>query len=116
SIGERRSARFTTLQCEPTAGAFPDNALAAAIEEELALLPESYRAAVVLCYFEGKSQREAALLLATTIDAINSRLKRARELLREGLARHGLVCTAAALATALTVGSVQAALAPVLIA
>src|SRR5262249_43562322 len=71
SIGEQRQTRFASFPCEPAAEAFPDNDMAAAIDEELALLPDSYRAAVVLCYFEGKSQREAALLLATTIDAIN---------------------------------------------
>ena len=79
-----------------------------ALDEELLRLPEPYRAAVVLCYLEGRTQAEAARLLAITTDAVNSRLKRARELLRRRLARQGLGVSAAALAG----GVAQAALSP----
>src|SRR5262249_16268181 len=74
----------------------PMERLSIAVEEELDRLPEHYRAAVILCYLEGRTQTEAARHLATTADAVNSRMKRARELLRQRLARHGMALSAAA--------------------
>jgi RNA polymerase sigma factor (sigma-70 family) len=64
--------------------------LGTSLDEELQRLPEHYRSAVILCYLEGRSQTEAARLLTTTASAVNSRLKRARELLRKRLVRRGL--------------------------
>jgi RNA polymerase sigma factor (sigma-70 family) len=60
------------------------------LDEELARLPQKFRPAVVLCYLEGKTQAEAARQLAISEDAINGRLKRARTLLRDRLARRGV--------------------------
>src|SRR5262245_15858763 len=57
------------------------------MDDELARLPHDYRSAVVLCYLEGRTQSEAARILATTTEAVNSRLKRARDLLRIRYAR-----------------------------
>jgi hypothetical protein len=71
------------------------------LDEALERLPEHYRSTVVLCYLEGKTQSEAARQLGTTPDAINSRLKRARHLLRTHLKRGGVVLSAAAFATVL---------------
>jgi RNA polymerase sigma factor (sigma-70 family) len=85
------------------------------LDEELRRLPEPYRAAVVLCYLEGRTQAEAAGLLATTADAVNSRLKRARDLLRHRLARRGLLLSGVAVAEALSGGTAQAALPPALL-
>jgi hypothetical protein len=62
---------------------------------------------VVLCYLEGRTQDEAARLLATTAGAVNSRLKRARAMLRRRLA--GLAAAVAA------GGAAQAALPPELV-
>lgn len=60
-----------------------------ALDDELARLPDEYRSVVILCYLEGRTQIEAAAVLATTADAVNSRLKRAREILRTRYARFG---------------------------
>jgi RNA polymerase sigma factor (sigma-70 family) len=68
--------------------------LCPSLDEELHRLPEPYRSAAVLCYLEGRTQAEAARLLVTTADAVNSRLKRARELLRRRLAGRGLLLSA----------------------
>jgi RNA polymerase sigma-70 factor (ECF subfamily) len=48
-------------------------------------LPEDLRAAVVLCEWEDRSVAEAAVLLATTPKAVESRLYRARKILRDRL-------------------------------
>jgi RNA polymerase sigma factor (sigma-70 family) len=112
-VADRRRDRFTALGDEPPAPA-PTADLHAALDEELARLPDHYRAAVVLCYLEGRSQAEAARLLATTAEAVNSRLKRARDLLRRRLSRHGLAVGAAALTAALTARAAGAALPPAL--
>ena len=77
---------------------------------ELERLPEQYRTALVLCYLEGRTQPEAARLLAITDHAVNSRLKRARDLLRQRLLRTGLATTVVALAMESLAGSAQAAL------
>src|SRR5262245_36200678 len=75
--------------------------LSAALDEELERLPEQYRSAVVLCYLQGQTQAEAARKLATTAEAINSRLKRARDILRQRLAVRGVAVSGAALTAAL---------------
>jgi RNA polymerase sigma factor (sigma-70 family) len=53
-------------------------------------LPERYRAPIVLCYLQGKTNREAADQLGCPIGTVSSRLVRGRELLRKHLTRHGV--------------------------
>jgi RNA polymerase sigma factor (sigma-70 family) len=65
------------------------------LDQEIGRLPERFRAAVVLCYLEGKSVDEAALLLDCPRGTVASRLARARAYLRSRLAGRGLVLTAA---------------------
>ncbi|WZO99844.1 sigma-70 family RNA polymerase sigma factor [Isosphaeraceae bacterium EP7] len=60
------------------------------LHEELARLPERYRAAVVLCALEGQTCEEAARRLGCPVGTIKSRLARARERLRLRLERRGL--------------------------
>jgi RNA polymerase sigma factor (sigma-70 family) len=86
----------------------PPDAHGDGLDRELDRLPEQYRTAVVLCYLEGRTQNEAARLLAITTTAVNSRLKRARNLLRQRLLRSGLAL--AGLTLLESAGAAQAAL------
>src|SRR5437667_146641 len=61
-----------------------------ALHEEVGRLPEKYRAAVVLCYLEGLTNEEAARRLRCPVGTVKTRLLRARDRLRDRLARRGL--------------------------
>jgi RNA polymerase sigma factor (sigma-70 family) len=114
AVCDRRREQLTTLcdAFETPGPAPPQDLLQGSLEEELQRLPEQYRSAVVLCYFEGRTQTEAARLLATTSDAVNSRLKRARTLLRQRLTRRGCTLSSVAVVGALAANAARAALAP----
>jgi RNA polymerase sigma-70 factor (ECF subfamily) len=58
---------------------------AAAVRAAVQQLPEELRTAVVLCEWEERSVAEAATILATTPKAVESRLYRARQRLRDQL-------------------------------
>jgi RNA polymerase sigma-70 factor (ECF subfamily) len=58
---------------------------AAAIRAAVQNLPEDMRAAIVLCEWEERSVAEAAVILESTPKAVESRLYRARGILRERL-------------------------------
>jgi RNA polymerase sigma factor (sigma-70 family) len=62
----------------------------AALDEEVARLPEKFRAAFVLCHQEGRSRAETARLLAVREGTVSSRLDQARKRLQERLARRGI--------------------------
>ncbi|QJW99565.1 sigma-70 family RNA polymerase sigma factor [Frigoriglobus tundricola] len=72
------------------------------VDEEVSRLPEKYRALVVLCYMEGKSNEEAARLVGCPTGTVVTRLARARKRLRARLARRGAGVAPAALAAALS--------------
>ena len=55
------------------------------LDEEMAQLPEKFRAPLVLCYLVGKTNEEAARELGCPAGSIWWRLDRARELLRDRL-------------------------------
>jgi RNA polymerase sigma-70 factor (ECF subfamily) len=57
----------------------------AIVRTEVARLPEDLREAIVLCEWEERTLAEAAAIVQTTPKAIESRLYRARKLLRERL-------------------------------
>ena len=67
-----------------------DNDLETLLHQEIAKLPERYRAAVVLCDLEGHSQQQAARNLGWPIGTLKSRQARGREKLRDRLRRRGL--------------------------
>jgi RNA polymerase sigma factor (sigma-70 family) len=64
--------------------------LAAILHEEVERLPERYRAPVVLCDLEGRSQEDAARHLGCPAGTVKSRLARGRDRLRSRLRRRGL--------------------------
>ena len=63
--------------------------LIAAVEAEMERLPDDYRTAVLLCWFQDCSLDEAARQLGTSKGRLWGRLKRPREILRQRLARRG---------------------------
>jgi RNA polymerase sigma factor (sigma-70 family) len=60
------------------------------LDEEIARLPEKYRAPFVLCHLEGQTNEEAAEQLGCPRGTILSRLSRGRERLRARLLRRGV--------------------------
>ncbi|MBN9517061.1 sigma-70 family RNA polymerase sigma factor [bacterium] len=74
----------------PAAPPAPDPAEARLLHEELARLPEVYRAPVLLCYFEGLTRTEAARRLGWPDGTVAGRLDRAKERLAARLARRGV--------------------------
>lgn len=79
------------------------------LDEELSVLPDRLRAPLILCYFEGKTQDEAARHLNWSLATVRRALDRGRERLRTRLTRRGLELSAA-LAAALMAQDALAAL------
>ncbi len=83
---ERRCATMKTTESAGSDGgteSWPE------LHEEVARLPDRYREPVVLCYLEGLSTEAAALRIGCPRGTVLSRLSRARERLRQRLARRG---------------------------
>lgn len=72
--------------------------LLAALDQELAALPDRFQAPLVLCHLEGKTQHEAAELLGLSYATVRRRIEQGRALLQSRLARRGFVLAAAAFA------------------
>jgi RNA polymerase sigma factor (sigma-70 family) len=72
------------------------------LHDEIARLPGTFRLPVILCYFAGLTLDEAARRLRWPPGTVRSRLARARDKLRRGLTRRGVVLSGAALAVTLT--------------
>jgi RNA polymerase sigma factor (sigma-70 family) len=85
--------------------------LRAVVDEEIARLPEAYRAAFVLCHLEGHTHAETARALGCPQGSVSWRLARACELLRKRLTQRGVVPSAGVL-TALGGGQNVSAVVP----
>ncbi len=72
------------------------------VHEEIARLPERYRAPVVLCDLEEYTYEDAARTLGWPIGTIKSRLARGRQRLRSRLLRRGIAPSGVLLASAVT--------------
>ena len=119
AVAARREAREARAGVPDAVDLPPDadlqrRAVAAAIHDEIARLPESYRAPIVLCSLQGLSHDEAARHLAWPVGTVRGRLARARALLKSRLARRGFGLAAGGLATELS--SASAAVSPAFIA
>ena len=79
------------------------------LDDAMAALEETDRAAVLLRYFENKSLREVGATLGTSDDAAQKRVSRAVERLREFLAKRGIAVGAGGLVAVVSANAVQAA-------
>jgi RNA polymerase sigma factor (sigma-70 family) len=73
--------------------------------EEMARLPDRYRAPLRLCCLEGKTRDEAAEMLGCGLCTLKSRLERGRKLFRERLSQRGLALSAGLLTMQLPAAS-----------
>jgi RNA polymerase sigma factor (sigma-70 family) len=114
-----RAERERRRQQEPRAERTPPTSplceaawreLQAVLDEELARLPEKYRAPLLLCYLEGQTHDQTARQLGLPVGTVHTRLSRGRELLRVRLTRRGLELSATAFATSLAANTTTAAL------
>lgn len=79
-----------------------------ALDEELGHLPDVLRAPILLCYFNGMTQDEAAKELGWTQRAVKARVARGRDLLRKRLIQRGIELPAALSVPLLSVGVASA--------
>ncbi len=88
---------------EPSDSSHAESSLA--LQSEVKRLPEKYRSVVVLCYWQGLTQEQAAAQLGCPLGTVRSRLARARDILRRRLIRRGLAPLAGVVAGALGAAS-----------
>jgi len=96
---EHRAGEQASMSMPPDRA---DQELRPILDEELQHLPRKYRTPLVLCYLEGKTNEEAAAQLQCPPGTMKSRLARAREMLRQRLARRGAVPSTAVLSALVT--------------
>jgi RNA polymerase sigma factor (sigma-70 family) len=102
---EQAATEMNTAHC-------PDSnwtELAPVLDEAMAELESSDRAALILRFFEDKSLREVGQALGTSDDTAQKRVTRAVDRLRRLLASRGIHAGAAAITAALSANAIQAA-------
>jgi RNA polymerase sigma factor (sigma-70 family) len=111
----RRQQRERVLLEVPAmelAEATPRHDFSALLDEEVHRLPTQYRTPILLCYYQGKTNAEAAAELGWAEGTVFSRLARARGYLRKRLQRRGLALAAGALTARLAQQASAASLPP----
>ncbi len=116
----KRQKHEARLPSQPSAGASDDltwREVQQVLHAELNSVAECYRAPLVLCYLEGKTQVEAAKALGVSAATVNKRLEQGRARLRVRLVRRGLGPAAVSLTAAWPLAATASAqLSPVLVA
>ncbi|MBN2138457.1 MAG: sigma-70 family RNA polymerase sigma factor [Sedimentisphaerales bacterium] len=74
---------------EPAEAAPSENAATEAVKEALAVLPESEREVIFLRFYDGMSYEQISAVLGISQQAINGRLRRAKQRLAERLRQEG---------------------------
>jgi len=99
----RRPLHDEAALLSPSAPAGADmDSLRPWLHDEIGKLPERFRAPLVLCYLEGKTNEEAARELGWPAGSMSRRLAQARDLLRDRLAARGEMIAGPALLAALS--------------
>jgi RNA polymerase sigma factor (sigma-70 family) len=111
----RRERRVPALPPADPAAEVTWRELGTVLDEELRRLPERYRAPLVLCFMEGKTQDEAARELGCCKSTLRRRLELGRERLRRRLLRRGVALSVGVLAAAVSQRSASAAVSVALV-
>jgi RNA polymerase sigma factor (sigma-70 family) len=114
---KRRAAHERRRSARPPGEAMDEitwRELRLVLDEELQRLSEKYRAPLVLCYLEGRTQDEAARQLGWTKSTFRRRLESGRTTIGRRLTRRGVTLSAALIAPLLADAAVQASLPPLL--
>jgi RNA polymerase sigma factor (sigma-70 family) len=111
----RRERRAPALLPADPAAEVTWRELGAVLDEELRRLPDRYRAPLVLCFLEGKTQDEAARESGCCKSTLRRRLEHGRDLLRRRLLRRGVALSVGLLAAMLSQGPATAAVSAALV-
>jgi len=84
---ERSLSEMTHMKA---AGGSASDELSSLLDAEIARLSPKYRNPVVLCYLEGRTNAQTAKQLALPLGTVATRLRRAREILRDRLVARGV--------------------------
>jgi RNA polymerase sigma factor (sigma-70 family) len=103
-IRQRRIEERVAEVAQESGDSTPSGDLRVLLDDELAQLPQSERAVLVLCCLEGRTYASAALELGCSTAAVHRRLLRAQRRLRGRFARHG---AAAGVLAAVMLGTVS---------
>src|SRR5205085_2554737 len=104
-----RHLRGQTEGAQPDADLLPVREFLAALDDELARLPDRVRGPLVLCFLQERTQDEAARQLGVSLSTLKRRLDAGRETLRARLTRRGVDLTAALAAAGIGGGAAATA-------
>jgi RNA polymerase sigma factor (sigma-70 family) len=95
----RREVALATDLPERCANPTESGEMREILADELSQLPEKYRLPILLCYYQGLTNEEAARRLNWPHGTVCGRLARARDMLRQGLSRRGVALSVGMLST-----------------
>ncbi|OWK40768.1 sigma-70 family RNA polymerase sigma factor [Fimbriiglobus ruber] len=107
AAAKRRRRLMSAAKPEPLAYPVEPSDLGPVLDEEVARLPDKYRAVVVLCDLNGKSRSEAAAELGWPEGTVAARVTKAREMLAARLRARGVTLSVGGL-TAVLAGQASA--------